>query len=151
MMDDFISEIALELDETVENVGMTVAFLIKHGIMEQTSETQYFIPGVTALLGSETDSAERVRRHRERLKNSLALPCNVTVTGCNGEIESEKNKDKHKTIRSETVDEIVSSWNSLSEKTGTIPKIITIGKTRSAKLSLRIKEGMDFLQVIKKI
>jgi len=47
---------------------------------------------IEEMIGSESDSAERVRRHRKRLKtiDNKALLCNDDVTKCNTELELEK-------------------------------------------------------------
>lgn len=89
--DTFYEEIALDLDEDVENVKVTIAFLINNKLLEQISEEEYFLSKVPDLIGSETDSAERVRKHREnkKLKENILLQCNADVTKCNTEIEIE--------------------------------------------------------------
>lgn len=91
--DDFIEEIALTIDEEVENVRLTILFLIKHGLLEEVSKDEYLLPEALSNIGSESDSAERVRRYRNRISEQKALHCNGDVTICNTEIEKE-NKEK---------------------------------------------------------
>lgn len=74
--DDFASEMALELDEDVENVKVTLMYLEKNNLIETISNEEYFLPEVLAVTGSETASAIRVREHREKKK---ALQCNNNV------------------------------------------------------------------------
>ena len=50
-----------------------------------------FMMEVEKLIGSESESAERVRKHRLETK---ALQCNAAVTKCNTEIEKELEKEK---------------------------------------------------------
>lgn len=88
--DDFASEIALTIDEDPENVAITIQYLLAQGLMEQIPESEYIMTETQTLIGSESDSAPRVRRHRERQK---ALQCNADVTRCNTEIEIEKEID----------------------------------------------------------
>ena len=92
--DDFASEIALDLDEDEENVKITIQYLLKTGLLEIRSEEEYYLPDTKDSTGSETSTAVRVRRHREKQK---ALHCNADVTQvkqlCNGELELEIERD----------------------------------------------------------
>ena len=88
--DNFIEEMALTLDEDVENVSVTVQYLLRQGLLEAVSDDEYMMNETKALIGSETPSAARVRKHRE---NQKALQCNTNVTKCNTEIEIE-NRDR---------------------------------------------------------
>ena len=88
--DDFASELALDLDEDEENVKITIQYLLKTGLLEIRSEEEYYLPDTKDSTGSETSTAVRVRRHREKQK---ALQCNADVTQVkhfsNGELEIE--------------------------------------------------------------
>lgn len=96
--DDFCEEISLELDEDIENVKVTVQFLIRQGLMELVDESEYLLTECGKMVGSETAGAERVRRYRE----NKALQCNTGVTdmkhigNVEKEIEIEKDKDEEK-------------------------------------------------------
>lgn len=96
--EDFASEMALELDEDIENVKVTLMYLEKNNLIETISDEEYFLPEVLSVTGSETASAIRVREHREKKK---ALQCNNNVITkkqdvievkqeCNVEKEKEK-------------------------------------------------------------
>lgn len=80
-------QLALELDEDEDNIKLTLAFLSQNNLIEQISDSEFLMPQATQSLGSEVDSAERVRRHRDK----KSLQCNADVTKCNTEIE---NRDK---------------------------------------------------------
>lgn len=89
----FYDELALDLDEEVENVRVTVMFLIQQDLMQLIDETEYSLSECAKMTGSESTSAARVRKYRSK----EALQCNADVTGCNevkqicnGEIEKEK-------------------------------------------------------------
>lgn len=69
--DDFASEIALELDEDEENVKVTLAYLRSKGLVEMDSEDEMTMQNMASLIGSETESAVRMRRSRSR-KASLS-------------------------------------------------------------------------------
>lgn len=98
--DDFYEELALELDEEAENVNVTVRFLLAQGLIELVDETEYRLTECDRMVGSESASAERVRRYRE----NKALQCNTDVTGAKRignvekEIEKEIEIDKEKDI-----------------------------------------------------
>lgn len=87
--DDFASEMALELDEDVENVKVTLMYLEKNNLIETISRDEFLLPEVLEVTGSETASAIRVREHRERKKT---LQCNTDVTSCNEAVTDLKQK-----------------------------------------------------------
>ena len=86
-------QLAIEIDEETENVALTISFLQNHGLIESNSNSDIFVNSVIPLIGKESDSAERVRKHRELQKKPLQ--CNTDVTKCNTELERrEKRKEK---------------------------------------------------------
>jgi len=64
----FEEELALELDETVENIQMTVGYLKVHGLIEICNNFEYSLPQVIECIGSDGESNIRVARHREKIK-----------------------------------------------------------------------------------
>jgi predicted phage replisome organizer len=101
---EFYKELALDLDEDEENVQLTIGYLMKHKLLE-VIENEYYLHESVTSTGTESESAERVRRHRENLliNGTKKLQCNndVTisndlVTKCNTEIEIEKEIEKDK-------------------------------------------------------
>lgn len=87
--ENFVEEMALKIDEDPENVGVTIQFLIAQGLMILREDDEYLMTETQESIGSESDSAQRVRAHRER----KALHCNDAVTLCNTEIEKEIEKE----------------------------------------------------------
>lgn len=83
--DSLAKELALILDEDEDNVKVTLAFMQSQGLMEEINNEDFLLPTVPALIGCETDGAERVRRFRDK----KALQCNSGVISCNTEIEKE--------------------------------------------------------------
>ena len=122
----FYDELALDLDEEVENVRVTVMFLIQQDLMQLIDETEYSLSECAKMTGSESTSAARVRKYRSK----EALQCNTDVTGCNevkqicnGEIEIEKeielDKEKdNKNISLELKDSKQNTFISLPLVTG---------------------------------
>ena len=122
--DEFADELALELDEDEENVAMTLAFLDKHNLIEIVNDEEFLLPQAEEMTGRESESAARVRRHREKKKmlqsNGKALQCNTDVTPSNKnvttEIEIEKDKEIEKDIHTDTNNKSVGKFASLYEK-----------------------------------
>lgn len=122
--DEFADELALELDEDEENVAMTLAFLDKHNLIEIVNDEEFFLPQAEEMTGSESESAARVRRHREKKKmlqsNGKALQCNTDVTSSNKnvttEIEKDKDKEIEKDIHTDIDSKSVGKFASLYEK-----------------------------------
>lgn len=85
--DNFSSEMALELDESEENVSVTLSYLEKNGLMELVSSDEYFLPQVLDVTGSESASTLRSRKSRELKK---ALQCNNLQQIGNVEIEKDR-------------------------------------------------------------
>lgn len=91
----FVKELALDLDESEENVAMALTFMQSCGLVETSSSDSIILPYVLENTGSETTSTERVRAYRERqklLQSSNETECNVSCNvSCN--VEKEKEKD----------------------------------------------------------
>jgi predicted phage replisome organizer/uncharacterized phage protein (TIGR02220 family) len=116
--DTFASELALDLDEDQENVQVTLIYLEKHNLIEKSiidNIDEYLLPIVSTNLGTETATAIRVRKHREKHKS---LQCNKTVTPLkqndNGELELEIEEEIEEEIELELKQEIEKP---LAEKT----------------------------------
>lgn len=63
--ENFTEEIALELDEEEENVKVTVQFLMAQGLLQLIDESEYELTECSRMVGSESASAERMRRLRD--------------------------------------------------------------------------------------
>jgi predicted phage replisome organizer/uncharacterized phage protein (TIGR02220 family) len=113
---NFYEELALELDEDEANVNLTVNYLINHGLMEE-SQNEYFLPESVSNVGSETDSAERVRKFRQKTLqgNAVVTPSNAQVTQRREEKSREDKEkireDKDKKKHSAEAEEILSYLN----------------------------------------
>ncbi|HFU4463297.1 TPA: DnaD domain protein [Streptococcus suis] len=66
--DDFVSEIAFDIDEPVEDVRAVFDFLKRKGLLIEKSEEEISLPGAVERVGSKTQSAVRMERMRERKK-----------------------------------------------------------------------------------
>ena len=105
--DTFAEELALEIDEETENVRVTLMYLEKMRLLKVMKEDEIYLTQMDNLICSESESAQRVRKHREKLKriesnaymgetqpitelednqsDVKALQCNSGVTNCNGD------------------------------------------------------------------
>lgn len=106
--DTIADEIALDINESNDDVQVTINYLIQKGLM-QVTESEAEMLRINEMVGSETDSAKRVRKHRALQCNANSLQSNTTVTTCNAvvtkcnteiekdiEIDKEKDTDKKK-------------------------------------------------------
>ena len=91
LADNLAEEIALMIDENVEDIKITLLFLESKGLLTRKNDRDYFLEQVPEMVGSETASARRVRKFRE---NQLALQCNNDVTKRNGDIDIDTEIEK---------------------------------------------------------
>ena len=89
LADNLDEEIALVIDENVEDIKITLIFLESKGLLTRKNDRDYFLEQVPEMVGSETASTRRSRKHREL----RGLHCNTIATTCNGDIEIEKDID----------------------------------------------------------
>lgn len=85
LADNLAEEIALVIDENVEDIKITLIFLESKGLLTRNSDRDYFLEQVPEMVGSETASTRRSRKHREL----RGLHCNTIATTCNGDIEKD--------------------------------------------------------------
>lgn len=128
--DDFPEEIALTIDEDPENVKVTVQYLLSQGLMEICSESEYVMTETQDLIGSETDSARRVRKFRE----SKALQCNTDVTNCNTEIEIELDKENRDRVNYQ---QIADMYNATCVS---FPRLTVLSEKRKKSIKARLKK-----------
>lgn len=90
--ENFADELALDIDESPEDVRMVLAYLMNYGLCECSDNIHYFLPYVVENTGSETVTAQRMRDHRSRAK--LAERNNVTGLLQERYVEKEIEKEK---------------------------------------------------------
>lgn len=95
--DNFAEELALDIDESPEDVRIVLTYLLTYGLCECSDNIHYFLPYVVENTGSETAGTQRWRDW----KNRKALETNKTPTlpqqTANVEIENrERDRDKSK-------------------------------------------------------
>ena len=94
---DIAEELALMLNENVEDVRALLAYLEAKKLLIHPEFTEdIFLVATPDLTGSETGSAQRVRKFRERQNEQLSLQSNADVTISNdskSKSKSKSNKD----------------------------------------------------------
>ncbi|WP_420836572.1 phage replisome organizer N-terminal domain-containing protein [Anaerosphaera multitolerans] len=93
--DSFIDELALELDEKEDDIQVTVNYLLQKNLMSIVEDDEYYLNEIPTMIGSESESAERVRRHREKQQ---ALQCNSDELHCNNDVTQSKSKESELNI-----------------------------------------------------
>lgn len=97
-----IEELAMILDEDTNIINLMIGALQKVNAIEILDDGSFYMIAMQELIGKESESAERVRKFRER-RNQKALQCNSDVTNCNTEIEKEKEIDIEKEKNAEII------------------------------------------------
>ena len=64
--DSVADELALDIDETPEDVRVTLMYLLSCGLAETSDNISFFFPYAVENVGSETSAAKRMRDMRER-------------------------------------------------------------------------------------
>ncbi len=64
----FAKELSLVIDETEDDIMITLQYLERVGLIEVIAEDEYFLTELPALIGSETDWASKKRKYRGQRK-----------------------------------------------------------------------------------
>ena len=140
--ENIYEQLSLELDEEIDNVKITLSYLFNNNLVEMLDKKTYLLTKVPETIGSEVDSAERVRQFRERKRqeelqcNAQLLLSNTNVTKSNTEIDKELEKERELEKRRNYYVEIV---DYLNDALGTKYRS-TAKKTRSL-INARLADG----------
>lgn len=96
----FEEELSLILDEDLDNVKVTVAFLVSQGLIEQSDDRRFLLTQAAKNIGTECESAARVRAFRKQAQEK-ALHCNADVTQCNENVTLDIDKELDRENREE--------------------------------------------------
>lgn len=97
----FEAELSLIIDEDEANIKVTLSFLLSQGLLEQF-DNKFSLSQVINLIGTESDSAERVRKLRAKKKDIEALQCNDEVTSGNENVTTDIRDRERKNIKKES-------------------------------------------------
>jgi uncharacterized phage protein (TIGR02220 family)/predicted phage replisome organizer len=147
-------ELALVLDEDVNVVRLALSALLKMKLVENWDNETLYMSAMQSLIGSETATAERVRKHRKKIK---LLQCNTEETKCNIEIERrDREKREEIEIGGKEVEKIPPELDNMSSNSLPYKEIVdylnkkigskykhTAEKTRRC-IKARFNEGFTF-------
>lgn len=119
--ENFVEEIALDIDEDVENTQITFNYLSQKGLIEFSS-AELEMTNIASMIGSESDAARRKRKQRNREK--ALLSDNVTPKSHLGHTEIEIEKDIEKDIEIEEEKRISSAATLLENYFGSISQFM---------------------------
>ncbi len=85
-------EVAISIEEDIENVSVTLSYLQKKGLLEIVETDKYYLNSMPEMVGQVTSNALRQRRFQAK-KKQQALENNATITQHNVEIELEKEQE----------------------------------------------------------
>ena len=108
LADNLAEEIALVIDENVEDIKITLIFLESKGLLTRKNDRDYFLEQVPEMVGSETASTRRSRKHRKL----RGLHCNTIATTCNGDIKKDIDTEIEKDVDENPVALIVEEYQS---------------------------------------
>ena len=114
LAEDLAEELSLIIDEDPEAIRLTLMFLTKKKLLTTSDNYQFNLEQVPEMVGSETASTRRSRKHRETQK---LLQCNTTATKGNRDIDIDIDIDidKGQKPQPDVYEEIIKYLN---EKTG---------------------------------
>lgn len=152
-------ELSMILDEDINIITLLINALQKVGAIEILDDGSFYMIAMQDLIGKEGQSAERVRKFREKQKEKeiKMLQCNTNVTKCNTDIDIEKEieidkeinikKEKKKKEKKETeIDILINDNFNDEELKETIYEFIKMRKAIKKPLTTR---GLELL--IKKL
>lgn len=142
-------EIALKLDEDDMNVKVLLSFLGTQGLIEQLDENSYLLPQAEAAIGSESESAERVRKHRELGKEKKALQCNERVTEGSEKVTLEKEIEIYIEEEEEEEEEIYlqfAKWIPLKSKIQNLDILANDLKTKIINGDAKTKQNFELFK-----
>lgn len=103
--ENFCEELALEIDEDIDNVQVTVNYLIRHGLLTEIKHDEYLLPQTVASIGSETAGAERQRKYEAKKKALENAKRNALKEGASDNDTSMTNADTEQEQRKEQREE----------------------------------------------
>ncbi len=94
--DDVYRQLSITTETDIDTVRSAISFFNKYHLLDTSLPNHLIIPMSLKMYGSETASAVRVRRHRERkkLSETQALQCNGASLQCNVDPRSKSKREE---------------------------------------------------------
>ena len=150
-------EIALKIDEDLDNVNVTINYLFTQNLIEEISPNNFLMEQVVNMTGSETDSAVRMRRLRENRKEVVGKleetsRCDDDVTdsdtlviGCDTDKEKKKEKDIEKDSEKDTESRTQKDYQQIADMYNdtcvSFPHLTKLSDRRRKAIRARFKAG----------
>lgn len=131
--DTLEEELAEEFNEPLELVRKTLSYLQQNGMISVDENSDCFVPEALEHTGSECYSAERVRKHREKIK---ALQCNSPVTAGNEEKELKKKTESEKKQEGTNYQQIADMYN---DTCVSFPRLTKLSEKRKKAINARLR------------
>lgn len=135
--DSLEEELSEEFDEPVEIIKETLDYLRENNMISIDENFDCFVPESLKLTGSESYSAERVRKFR---KKQEVLHCNTDVTGCNDCVTAcNEEKELEKEIKKEIDYQLIADM--YNDTCVSFPKLTKLSDKRKKAVRARFKQG----------
>ena len=120
--DSMVEEIALEIDEDVENVQITFNYLQSKNLVEFCQDDEIEMSDISTMIGSESDKASMMRRLRRQRKlnesNNVTHELPQRYTEIEKELDIEIDIEKDKPSKADALNEEFDKWWELYGKRG---------------------------------
>lgn len=159
-----IKALAKLTNTSPDTVAVAMKVFLEIGLVETLETGEIYLKQIDEMIGSETDVAKRVRKHRAKKNmlqgNKKQLQSNIKETKCNTEIEKEieidielekeTEQEGSSTLTKKEIDLIIEKWNELNLQQ---LRSINSNTKRHTMLKARIKEYSldEILQAIDSI
>lgn len=88
--ENYWEELSLLLDEEKDDVQVTCMYLTQYGLLEVLDEHTLYLPDASENIGSEGDSARRMRKLRERKAQQISAPTSQCDTAIASQCDNGK-------------------------------------------------------------
>lgn len=119
-----VKALAKLTNTSADTVAVAMKLFIEIGLVSQLDSGEIYMNQINEMIGTETDGARRVRKHRakqkalEQANNNELLQSNSDVTKSNTDIEKEIDKELDKELEKNIVEQ-----SSQSDKSDDVPQI----------------------------
>lgn len=105
----FEEQLSLEIDEDIDNVKVTLAFLFNNNLIEEISDNEFVLSKASECIGKEGSSAKRMRKLREnqvnkQIKGQTTLQCDTVVTDGDKNVTTEREKEIERREKRKEID-----------------------------------------------
>jgi predicted phage replisome organizer len=137
---EFADELSLTIDEDIDNVRFVLLYLQQQGLIDEVNQGEFVLPEAVKCIGSESESAERMRNLRQRRAEALLMPgtsqSDALVTKSDTEKETELEEDKSKRKEKTDYQLIADMYNTICTS---FPSLRSLSDARKKAIKARLK------------